>query len=203
MLLALPGYLDGRMAFFRSCRNVPLGRSRWSLIRGHLLSPSLTSGLPIRDQVDVHYEGNVKRTLNIYLKEPEIAERQANGTSASWQDWCHDKHSGLDESEPWASSKNEALARDHFTMQRPTDWEGRCQSPFACMTDQVSGWGVLQVRQCLSRCIHIASEGVEGQSDTGAVSHFPPGMLTETCPLRKPRPFRTPDQKVVGATSLR
>ena len=35
-----------------------------------------------------YHEGKVKRTLKRELKVPEIAEREANGTSASWQDWC-------------------------------------------------------------------------------------------------------------------
>ena len=33
-------------------------------------------------------EGKVKRTLTRELKAPEIGEREANGTSASWQDLC-------------------------------------------------------------------------------------------------------------------
>ena len=32
-------------------------------------------------------EGKVKQTLKRELKVPEFAERKANGTSASWQDW--------------------------------------------------------------------------------------------------------------------
>ena len=35
-----------------------------------------------------YHEGKVKRTLRRELKVPEIAEREANGTSATWQD-CH------------------------------------------------------------------------------------------------------------------
>ncbi len=35
-----------------------------------------------------YHEGKVKRTLKRELKVPEIAEREANGTSAAWQD-CH------------------------------------------------------------------------------------------------------------------
>ena len=35
-----------------------------------------------------YHEGKVKRTLKRELKVPEIAEREANGTSVSWQDWC-------------------------------------------------------------------------------------------------------------------
>ena len=35
-----------------------------------------------------YHEGKVKRTLRRELKVPEIAEREANGTSAAWQD-CH------------------------------------------------------------------------------------------------------------------
>ena len=31
-----------------------------------------------------YHEGKVKRTLERELKVPEIAEREANGTSASW-----------------------------------------------------------------------------------------------------------------------
>ena len=33
-----------------------------------------------------YHEGKVKRTLRRELKVPEIAEREANGTSATWQD---------------------------------------------------------------------------------------------------------------------
>ena len=35
-----------------------------------------------------YHEGKMKRTLKRELKVPEIAEREANGTSATWQDWC-------------------------------------------------------------------------------------------------------------------
>ena len=35
-----------------------------------------------------YHEGKVKRTLKRELKVPEIAEREANGTSASWRDCC-------------------------------------------------------------------------------------------------------------------
>ena len=35
-----------------------------------------------------YHEGKVKRTLKRELKVPEIAEREANGTSVAWQDWC-------------------------------------------------------------------------------------------------------------------
>ena len=34
-----------------------------------------------------YHEGKVKRTLKRELKVPEIAEREANGTSVSWRDW--------------------------------------------------------------------------------------------------------------------
>ena len=33
-----------------------------------------------------YHEGKVKRTLERELKVPEIAEREANGTSVAWQD---------------------------------------------------------------------------------------------------------------------
>ncbi len=33
-----------------------------------------------------YHEGKVKRTLKRELKVPEIAEREANGTSPSWRD---------------------------------------------------------------------------------------------------------------------
>ena len=33
-----------------------------------------------------YHEGKMKRTLKRELKVPEIAEREANGTSASWRD---------------------------------------------------------------------------------------------------------------------
>ena len=33
-------------------------------------------------------EGKMKRTLERELKVPEIAEREANGTSVSWRDCC-------------------------------------------------------------------------------------------------------------------
>ena len=35
-----------------------------------------------------YHEGKVKRTLKRELKVPEIAEREANGTSLSWLDCC-------------------------------------------------------------------------------------------------------------------
>ena len=35
-----------------------------------------------------YHEGNMKRTLKRELKVPEIAEREANGTSFSWRDCC-------------------------------------------------------------------------------------------------------------------
>ena len=35
-----------------------------------------------------YHEGKVKRTLKRELKVPEIAEREANGTSVAWRD-CH------------------------------------------------------------------------------------------------------------------
>ena len=35
-----------------------------------------------------YHEGKMKRTLKRELKVPEIAEREANGTSDSWLDWC-------------------------------------------------------------------------------------------------------------------
>ena len=35
-----------------------------------------------------YHEGKMKRTLRRELKVPEIAEREANGTSLTWQD-CH------------------------------------------------------------------------------------------------------------------
>ena len=35
-----------------------------------------------------YHEGKVKRTLKRELKLPEIAEREANGTSVAWRD-CH------------------------------------------------------------------------------------------------------------------
>ena len=35
-----------------------------------------------------YHEGKVKRTLKRELKVPEIAEREANGTSFSWRDCC-------------------------------------------------------------------------------------------------------------------
>ena len=41
--------------------------------------------LYLRPIANKYHEGKVKRTLNRELKAPEIAEREANGTSASWQ----------------------------------------------------------------------------------------------------------------------
>ena len=35
-----------------------------------------------------YHEGKVKRTLERELKVPEIAEREANGTSVAWRDCC-------------------------------------------------------------------------------------------------------------------
>ena len=35
-----------------------------------------------------YHEGKMKRTLERELKVPEIAEREANGTSFSWRDCC-------------------------------------------------------------------------------------------------------------------
>ena len=35
-----------------------------------------------------YHEGKVKRTLKRELKVPEIAEREANGTSATWLACC-------------------------------------------------------------------------------------------------------------------
>ena len=35
-----------------------------------------------------YHEGKMKRTLERELKVPEIAEREANGTSVSWRDCC-------------------------------------------------------------------------------------------------------------------
>ena len=35
-----------------------------------------------------YHEGKVKRTLKRELKVPEIAEREPNGTSATWCDCC-------------------------------------------------------------------------------------------------------------------
>ena len=35
-----------------------------------------------------YHEGKVKRTLKRELKVPEIAEREANGTSFAWRDCC-------------------------------------------------------------------------------------------------------------------
>jgi len=35
-----------------------------------------------------YHEGKVKRTLKRELEVPEIAEGEANGTSAAWQDCC-------------------------------------------------------------------------------------------------------------------
>ena len=35
-----------------------------------------------------YHEGKMKRTLKRELKVPEIAEREANGTSNSWCGWC-------------------------------------------------------------------------------------------------------------------
>ena len=35
-----------------------------------------------------YHEGKMKRTLKRELKVPEIAEREANGTSAAWRDCC-------------------------------------------------------------------------------------------------------------------
>ena len=40
-----------------------------------------------------YHEGKVKRTLKRELKVPEIAEREANGTSVAWRD-CH-SHSSV------------------------------------------------------------------------------------------------------------
>ena len=42
----------------------------------------------LRPIANKYYEGKMQRTLKRELKVPEIAEREANGTSASWQDWC-------------------------------------------------------------------------------------------------------------------
>ena len=35
-----------------------------------------------------YHEGKMKRTLERELKVPEIAEREANGTSFAWRDCC-------------------------------------------------------------------------------------------------------------------
>ena len=46
----------------------------------------LNNGL--RPIANKYHEGKVKRTLKRELKVPEIAEREANGTSATWRDCC-------------------------------------------------------------------------------------------------------------------
>lgn len=44
-----------------------------------------TTSRPIANK---YHEGKMKRTLERELKVPEIAEREANGTSVSWRDCC-------------------------------------------------------------------------------------------------------------------
>ena len=41
-----------------------------------------------RPIVNKYHEGKMKRTLERELKVPEIAEREANGTSLAWLDCC-------------------------------------------------------------------------------------------------------------------
>ena len=43
------------------------------------------SSRPIENK---YHEGKMKRTLKRELKVPEIAEREANGTSFAWRDCC-------------------------------------------------------------------------------------------------------------------
>ena len=42
----------------------------------------------LRPIANKYHEGKMKRTLERELKVPELAEREANGTSDSWQDCC-------------------------------------------------------------------------------------------------------------------
>ena len=51
---------------------------------GGKLHPKLNVNL--RPIANKYHEGKVKRTLKRELKVPEIAEREANGTSVSWRD---------------------------------------------------------------------------------------------------------------------
>ena len=44
--------------------------------------------LCLRPTANKYHEGKVKRTLKRELKVPEIAEREANGTSFAWRDCC-------------------------------------------------------------------------------------------------------------------
>ena len=48
----------------------------------------LKLNIGLRPIANKYHEGKVKRTLKRELKVPEIAEREANGTSVSWQDCC-------------------------------------------------------------------------------------------------------------------
>ena len=46
----------------------------------------LKLNIGLRPIANKYHEGKMKRTLERELKVPEIAEREANGTSVSWRD---------------------------------------------------------------------------------------------------------------------
>ena len=48
----------------------------------------LKLNIGLRPIANKYHEGKVKRTLKRELKVPEIAEREANGTSLAGQDCC-------------------------------------------------------------------------------------------------------------------
>ena len=48
----------------------------------------LKLNMNLRPIANKYHEGKVKSTLKRELKVPEIAEREANGTSVSWGDCC-------------------------------------------------------------------------------------------------------------------
>ena len=48
----------------------------------------LKLNMRLRPIANKYHEGKAKRTLKRELKVPELAEREANGTSVSWQDCC-------------------------------------------------------------------------------------------------------------------
>ena len=48
----------------------------------------LKLNIGLRPIANKYHEGKMKRTLERELKVPEIAEREANGTSVSWRDCC-------------------------------------------------------------------------------------------------------------------
>ena len=78
------------MSFAALCVRYAFSESRSSELErkvGGKFHLKLNNGL--RPIANKYHEGKVKRTLKReLLKVPEIAEREANGTSASWRDCC-------------------------------------------------------------------------------------------------------------------